>query len=482
VIAAGAWILALALQGAAQGPLTGFDPALEHADAVRAERALRLLAAWESATAEQRETAREILLRLRRSNAPAASAPSLNALHAAWRSLDAPGSDASESDSALTELCASLDLRAVPGFFGAREEGQGELVTVRVARLWPAPVESKVVVHLSWIPAGTLAQGSAGATEARSEPAAPAAFEGAGFDLFVRAPISRPGTWLLALELERSGARARAVPIEVECVAEAGDALGLARDVLEEPGPSRPIAQALLARGLAGARLPVGLAASDLAQLLRERHPARPGVLPRPLELAFSEPKGRERWIWAWMPVEPVQRAVVLLAPQGEPPEAVFAGELGRRWRSTAQSLSALLVSSPLPRLGSEGTDAAVVLARVQALVQGIAADLPIAIVARGDALDALHPALTAGARPCAALIAATPREGEPRLAYGDLRTLILAPGGPESIAELPSGVSWVRGERLLWLDELRLPELAASWLESVVPPARPPDSQQDER
>jgi hypothetical protein len=478
------WILALAVLGAAQGPLAGFDPLVEHSEAVRAERAQQLLDAWKDAGDAQRDEVRELLKQMRRSNAPAAAPPTLLAIHAAWSALREPPKDPSlTEDPGLVELAASLDLRAVPGFFSAREEGEGDLVTVRVARLWPAKVESTVQVNLRWMNLSDSRSESEGDGIARSEPATPGAFEGAGFDLFVRAPPSPAGTqWMLAVELVRGEAQAWSRGVIVQCVNDASAALEIARDALEQPGPNRALAQALLAAGLAGARVPVGLLPSDVVDLLRSPPPTRPGASPRPLDLAFREASGRERWIWVWMPVEPVERALVLLAPQGEPPEAVFAGARGQRWREAAQSLSALLISTSVPRLGSEGDGAAEVLARVQTLVQSIAPDLPIAIVARGDALDSLHPALAAGERPCSALIAATPREGAPRLDYGELKTLILAPGGPETIETLHGAVSWVHGERLLWLDELRLPELAASWFASALPAAPRAQGKQGER
>jgi len=478
-----AGLLALALQAAAQGPLAGFDPLLEHADAVRAERAQLALDAWDRASDEQRAAARELLQRTRRSNAPAAAPPPLPAIHAAWMALRAAdGAQQATADAGLDDLAAALDLRATPGFFSAREEGEGELITVRVERLWPARVESTVQVNLWWLQNADWPPAASG-EPARSEPATPAAFDGAGFDLFVRAPRSPAGTrWWLALQLVRGEAQAWSLPVPVSCVSDAPAVLGVAREALEEPGPARALARALLATALTGARLPVGLSPSDVVELLSSPPPLRPGALPRPLELAFREPSGRERWIWAWMPVEPVQRALVLLAPQGEPPEAVFSGQRGERWRAAAHSLSAFLIATPMPRLGGQGTSAADVLARVQAVVQGIGPDIQIALVARGDALDTLHLALKAGARPCSALIAVTPRAGEPRLEYGELRTLVLAPGGPEEIGELPSGVAWVRGEPLLWLDELRLPELAAQWFDQVLQPAQRSGGEQGER
>jgi hypothetical protein len=479
-----AWILAVALQAAAQGPLAGFDPLLEHAEAVRVERAQQLLDAWSAASDAQRDSARELLLQMRRSNAPAAAPPTLPAIHAAWRELHQTADAAKPAaDPELIELAASLDLRAVPGFFSAHTEGEGELITVRVSRLWPAKVGSTVQVNLWWRTTADSLVAADGVGAARSEPATPAAFEGAGFDLFVRAPRSPAGTqWTLSVELKRGEETAWSRPVSVQCVSDASAVLEVARGALEQPGANRALAQALLAVGLTGARLPVGLLPSEVIDLLRHPPPIRPGALPRPLELAFIEASGREHWIWAWMPVEPVRCAVVLLAPQGEPPEAVLAGQRGLRWRAAAQSRSALLISTSVPRLGSAGDGTADVLARVQALVQGIAPDLPIAIVARGDALDSLHPALAASARPCAALIAATPREGEPRLEYGELKTLLLAPGGPDEIETLHGAVSWVHGERLLWLDELRLPELATSWFASTLPAAPSSEGKQGER
>lgn len=481
MIAALALFAGLAPLAPQELPLAGYDPQGLHAEAVLAERTRLFLDAWIQADDVERARARGLLASLRRSGAPASAPPSLPALTRAWRSLEGPQGEAGNAAVAgLAALADALDLRAVPGFFAAREQGLGEVVTVAVRRLWAVPTPARLVVTLWWLPPA----GAEGAVElrARSEPATAQAFEGAGFEMFVRPPASAPGTWSLVAELEQEGVRVRGVPVPVECLPDPPAAIGLAREVLDDPRALRAVAQGLLACARSGARLPAGLLPSQGTALLQARMRARPGMQPQPIALAFRGKDGREHWAWAWLPAEPPCAVLLLLAPQHEPAEAVFQGELGRLWRAAAHDLSALVLSAHLPRAGVSAEDAPQVLERLRAAAEELVGKLPLVLVSRGDALDALHPALVAGASGCDALIATTPREGEPRAVYGGLSALILAPGGPAGPTATGSGVEWVLGEGVPLLDDPRLAELAASWLPAVLPRAGQAGAEQDGR
>jgi hypothetical protein len=456
-------LLALTLSRAVapQGPpLEGYDPARLHAEAVFAERTELFLEAWLQADDDARARARATLEELRRSGAPATTPPSLPALARAWRVASGGGNPAAPT---LQQLADALDLRPAPGFFGARTDGLGEPVTVRLQRLWPVQVPGDVLVNLWWLPPQDRPQREA--LRARSELAAPAAFDGAGFEMYIRPPASAAGTWRLAVELEHGGERVRGVPVPVPCLDRAPEVVGLAREVLDGEGPALELARGLLACARAGVRLPAGLAPADGYTLLRERLAGRPGERPRPLAGPRRDGDGRERWTWAWLPVEPPRTVLILVAPSHEPAQAVFHGARGRLWRDAAVDLQALLLAAWLPRSGAGPEELGAQLARLGALARELAGDVPLAVVARGDALDAVLRGLPTSGLDVAGLIAVTPRAAEPRLDTAGVPTLLLAPEGPLQPTAVGDGLEWARGERELVLDELLLPRLAVTWL-----------------
>jgi len=303
--------------------------------------------------------------------------------------------------------------------------------------------------------------------QARREPATPSAFEGDGFEMYVRPPVSQPGAWRLQVELELDGKHARGVAVPVPCLAEPGEAVGLARERLDGEGPARELARGLLATARSGARLPAGLAPAETLELLHDPRGARPGPRPRPLELGFRDRDGRERWTWGWMPVEPPHAVLVLLVPSHQPPQVVLEGVLGPRWRATAKDLSALLLSASLPRAATDAEELAACLERLHALAVELVGEVPVVLVARGDALEAVQRGLASTSAPFAALIGVTPRGGPPAAASAGPPSLLVAADGPAEVTALEGSTWWVGGEREVLLDDPLLPALATGWLPS---------------
>ena len=93
----------------------------------------------------------------------------------AWRVLTGrEESGPEDTRNELQGLADALDLMPVPGFFAARTDGPGELVTVAVRRLWPAPVPARLAVSLWWLP--PEGRGGREPVRARREPATAEAF------------------------------------------------------------------------------------------------------------------------------------------------------------------------------------------------------------------------------------------------------------------------------------------------------------------
>ncbi len=451
----------------------GFDHERLHEQAVIAERARLLLDAWLLAGEAARASAQRELERLTPAGAPSSAPLSARAMTGAWRALGnrQPASEAGE----LQELADALDLRVTPGFFASRAEGPGEVTTVRLRLLWDAPVSHGLMVSLVWLPPS---EGAAGAepVRARREPASARAFEGAGFEMYIRPPVSAPGMWRLVAELEQGERRARGVPVPVECLAAAPELIALAREALaDEQRLFVPIAQGLLASALSGARLPAGLEPSLCRQILRDPLRGDQRAQPRPVEVAFQTSTGEERWIWSWFPPQPARIAIVILVPDAEPPEALFAGVMGERWVRVGTELRAPLFASHLPPRGANGRDARAVLERLAELAELAGSRLPLALVARNHTLGDLAIALAGvGQPPFDALLAAWSIRGEPRAPFGGLPSLFVARDGPPQPQRTATGVLWVAGERFALLAEPLLVDQARAWLAQVLEPGAP--------
>ncbi|MCB9913762.1 MAG: hypothetical protein H6828_01275 [Planctomycetes bacterium] len=263
--------LVLALAAAAPAAQVGDGDALfvyhlaEHLEAVRAERVAELRAAYAEAAPERRSAAEAALLAGVDPGRPALRPPDFDALARARRALLGEAAPAP----ALDELAESLDLRVVPGCFAARAEGRGEATTVAVTQLWRAPGRDADVTL--WWTRGEERE------RARSEPVAAASFA-AGFEMYVRPPVSTPGRWALVAELRAGDASAWSRPVAVECV----DDLAALR--------ARVAADASLGAGAAGRAF-----ATRFERLFALGVRSAAGVPSRQLESSRAAARGRSR-------------------------------------------------------------------------------------------------------------------------------------------------------------------------------------------
>ncbi len=446
------------------GGQQGFELERLHTRAASAERARLFMDAWLLADEPARAAARLELAASTPAGGPVSAPLSPRALSRAWRTLVDSGSAGRGGE--LEELALSLDLRVTSGFFESREEGPGEVTTVHVRRMWEAAASGEVVVSLHWLPPPGAGE-DAREVRARREPASPRAFEAAGFDMYVRPPASAPGRWQLVADLERGERRVRGVPVLVECLERAPEAIALAREALaDEQQLFAPVAQGLLACALSGARLPAGLPPSLCRDILRDPLRGDHDAQPRPVELAFETSAGEARWLWSWWPARPARMAIVLLASEAELPEALFCGAMGARWTRLADQLGALLFATQLPPRGAGEAGAGALLARLLELAGLAGARLPLAVVAREHTLIDLASALQGSDElPFDALLAVWSMRGEPRLSLGSRPCLIVARDGPAQLERGASGASWVSGEPFALLAEPLLAEQARSWL-----------------
>lgn len=221
---------ALLLAGAsalAQGLPRNTPWQLRHLQTVRVERTQRFLDAFDAADEARRAPALRLLEELGRAGAAPGALPDIAALDAATRVLAGAAPESVRQD-ALARFADALDLQVVPGAFEPAHEGRGEPLVVRVYLLYPAALDGEVELMLLWrAPDGRE-------LEARSEPFASTAFGGAGFDMYLRAPLSEPGTWRLVPEVrqrppegpdahggpgDEAARSARGAGVEVACIA-----------------------------------------------------------------------------------------------------------------------------------------------------------------------------------------------------------------------------------------------------------------------
>lgn len=459
-------VLALVLSLAAQAGELELDAHALHREAVRAERCALFFDAWFDADDAGRARARRTLERLRSPGASAVAAPDTETVTRAWRALLEPPADGDRdaTRAQLQRFADALDLRVRPGWFPASRDGKGEPLTVAVAPIHALTPPREVEVELWW----ERPEDPRGGLRARREPFSAQSFEDGGFDMFVRSPLGAAGVWHLVPVLERGGERVRGVPVPVE---------GLGVELLVPDEPPGPPARHAWTRMELQRQLGVRPASGHTPSLLR-RSLVDPdlwsgaGALPLPLaEAPYASPGGGSEWLWIQQLQSSSGCALLLLAPSTDAPEAVLAGELGRRWVRACEQLgaSALFALRP-PGPQARELAAAELFDWLVGTVRERAGDVPLVVVARGDALPWLEvAALGRDELPFDAVLATSAAAGTPRTGLAGVPLLMLAPDGPESIERSDGGYDWVRGDRLLLLDEPRLPELAAQWLPLVL-------------
>ena len=439
----------------------------EHERIVVAERALELLEAWIASDEPRRAAARAVLAAGRPSRGPAVAPATIEALVGAWRELGGGGlhgplpESLAEDQRGLQSLADSIDLTLAPGAFAARRaeggEGRGEAVVVHVRTLFRPRSWADVELALTWIgPDGRE-------IVARREPVETPLFQD-GFPMYVRTPVSAPGAWRLVPEVSRDGRSARGTGPEVECVLDLTERAE--RALASEPGTEVDARVRTLLEGLIanGARGTVALAPSSMLALL-ERPPDE-FAGPRPVERAFTLRDGSSRWVWSYRPSGAVERAIVLLAPEGQPADLALARTVGSRWRELAAEQRALLLSSELP---PSGADRAIAehLERLAALAReaGVPDSGELLLVARGDAAQRIS-VVRAEQLPFDAVVVSTVLRADPARFLPGLPRLVITPGGSQGPPTAADGdLTVLAGENETILNDPGLPARVAAWI-----------------
>ena len=233
------------------------SPQEQLSSSLRCERIEQIRAGYLNASEERRAAALELFSGLRSAANPTGGSLGFKELDALVEVL-AP--TASELLTVAQGLARAIDLRVTPGAFESRVEGMGEAMTVHLTRRSAALPEGDSVVSLYWVaPDGTESR-------ARSEMIPAGAFAAGSFEMFIRPPVSEPGSWELVCDVGLGEDVGRSRSVGVECLNELNarrEALkNLPRQELSGWTPLKAL-EALCVRGI---RHPV-LGASELLEL-----------------------------------------------------------------------------------------------------------------------------------------------------------------------------------------------------------------------
>ncbi len=386
-----------------------------HLRNVHLERRETFLDAWDAADPERREMIREVFRRRRAQGLPAVFQVSAQKLTELTRVLRGEV-NSTEELSWATRFACSLDLLVLPGAFSSG--GGGEEMIVRVlpamTRLFE-PLPDEVVLRLIWVgPEGQE-------IPARREPIGRGALRLPGFEMYLRAPASRPGRWWLVPEVEHDGEVGRGALVQVDCVND----LFARAERLEAAGPADPF-EAAAHRAL-DEHLNHGLRdrmAPPIDALLDGE------LLPPLLELSDSWAGGESLFLDAG-PKEP-REIVLVVAPALEDPDWVFAGEALEGWIELAVQRRARVYATALPISDPKGEDVLGLLAGLHARYP----DLPLTLVLRGPAVGRLvlaHPG-SQGALPFDRVVVDTVLSPRARIRRQfDAATLVLTPLAEEA-------------------------------------------------
>ncbi len=347
-----------------------------HLRNVHLERREAFLEAWDTADEARRELIRKLFRSRRGTGVPATYQVSSQFLTENRRVLEG-AVDASHELSWSERFACSLDLLVLPGAFGAGDQGRGNEVIVRVlpvtTRLFE-PIPEQVALRLVWVgPDGQE-------IPARQEPVHRSAFRMPGFEMYLRAPASRPGRWSLAPEIERDGEVGRGTLVPVDCIQ---DLFGrVDRLALESaPDPRAAAARAALARHLEHG-LRDGMAPT-IGELLDGAH------LP-PLLNVGEEWAGGRTLVLDGGP-EDLRHVMLVVAPALEEPDWVFGGPALEAWTLFATRTRSRVYSTALPIRNPAGPDVLALLAGLER----IHPDLPITLLVRGPAVGRLALAMS---------------------------------------------------------------------------------------
>jgi len=455
--AAGAALL-LAAAAAAQNAWPVQPEQRLHVKVVRAERTARFFQTWTEADDAHRTRATAFLESERSSGAPEGRRPTLETIAMATRVLRGADPDEVRADE-LQRFVDSLDLQTSPGAFDHHTEGRGEPITVRFYRLTESVFRKDVTLGLRWI-------GTDG-TElpARTEPIGARHFDTPGGLMYVRSPLSEEGAWWrLVPTVERDGHRAEGVGIHVQCCSDRRR-----RELREDGGANGRETSDLLDKGMRAAGPVLGghPLLGAFPTLHAELPPAVHLVDPEALEAherALSDL--RLRWVAGGErtgspPAERGRLVLLFIAPVGECAESLFFGPVGDAWAEFARERDAVLCSVELePKQGAALVE---LIERWKGDVTAEPAD-EVIVVARGDAVALLHPALSGREVPVDGYVLCTERSG-PGRALPPAPTLLItgAPLADGQRADLTVSLD----PSPVFLRELTLPERIASWLET---------------
>jgi len=428
---------------------------LDHVRVVDNERRARFVEHYAQADAPQRERARKLLEAARPAGASTGWQPSAALLRRAEAALQARTEAASDAElERFDALAGLLDLVAIPGAFETREQAPTTPITVRVALLADAQARDCEFV-LQWI--DPKRQHS----HARKEPVDARAFAGAGFDMFVRAPLCETGACWLYGRIEPRGVAPFAVrtpEIRVDAIERLDARLAALRErsLGDHPGYVH-LAEMLTSLIVRGARRSASLGGADLLAALEswsESGPA-PGS-PVPIEALPSSEGADERWLWSYSPSAPPRRALALFAGPDEPADAPLAGAAGLEWMRWAERSGTHLFALNTP---SNPGELEVLLKRLREWSGG----LEFGVLVRDDAWRAFSLGLaTLSGQPFDVWIV---NVATPASTHGELLAacpgLLIAPG--PAPAPRP-GLEWVEGERVPLLEEPLLPAHVEAW------------------
>ena len=456
----------LAAAPAAQNSRHTSDSHARHLRAVYAERMEQLFDAWEQAPDEARAAAVALLEEGRGEGGPVGGWPGLYHLGAATRVLE--GGDPKRAEiGSLDSLADCLDLQPVPGSFQPQSEGRGEYIRVRV---YPADLRvasraaRDVTATLYWIGPGGIE------VHARTERVAAAAFAAPGFELHVHSPLSAPGPWELALDLEADDGRVRTHPVPVPCVEGAVPRYQESYRALSD-GPYGEWSwvledlRRLFFYGMRRAdprvdeRLEGVLAVARGSDVLVADDP----LAPRLVRFPADAPVGEALRLDAIVP-ETVERVLLVPTPSRLEADALFAGRWGDGWRRLARAKSAAIYSF------AYDSAAGARLADLADELRSRHGGAPVGVVARGDALTELYFGLVREEDlELDFLVASAPTSAwKASDAIPRVPTLLVSPAVDR--AEPSDGAEdWVTrafGGPLPFLAEPRLPELVSGWLE----------------
>lgn len=342
--------------------------------ALRLERERQVLVAWLEASPKERGAIEDALGLGREEQRSRRRPVPLNNLSKAWRGYISGPEDPSRMP--WLNLLDSTDLRVIPGAFNARTEGRGEPLTVMITSIWKDSLDGlgndPLEIRLVW----TAPDG--GETVVRREVAEAGNFQ-SGFSMYLRPPLSKPGLWWLALELDSPEGVIRTRPVPVECLE---DLPGLLTELRAAAStPTGHLQKSILNR--LDPLLGYGLRRASTHPLenwvnwSRSKPGSRAGITPLDGEL-FGAP-GTTFWQLTETATE--KGALLILAKDNESPLDVFNGPRQAQWAALGKAcgLRVIAVQLPISSTSLEPLDACL------AALDGEDGEGPLVLVTRGE-------------------------------------------------------------------------------------------------